>query len=333
MGQAPSNPTDGGATPRPRRQAVLPPDSPLPAVAPIIDAPLADISIDSEPAETLESSDVPPPLPPFAKPVTVSASSPPPPIAQLVSPAPPTTPPPTPVSASPPAPTPTPLPRLAPPVSAQRPKPVQAVAPIPVQPIKDLPIAPVATRPGSWIALGIISILLGGISVVTSGSTFVQWYNAWSGSTQAAAPQPPELPASTLPPYHGDYISQAGLPLATRSRLVKLMKLDGPEQQDREAMLDMLLAECGTLVFPDGVADVTDKGEAVISFQGNPSRVNCKILKTRAARSRSDTSPPNTSAAAASPSSCTTRRSERSTTAGTRRRTSTPSRSIRPCKA
>ncbi|HEX8323765.1 MAG TPA: hypothetical protein VF595_07605 [Tepidisphaeraceae bacterium] len=106
-----------------------------------------------------------------------------------------------------------------------------------------------ARRPGSWIVLGIISLLIGGLSVLANFFVGVIWLNAGIQSIPPGV-TPYVLPFPQLTPVGTEYVGPRGLDRAERARRIDGFALpDDVTRDDRVAMLDRLLAECGQDIF------------------------------------------------------------------------------------
>ena len=128
---------------------------------------------------------------------------------------------------------------------------VTSPPPLPPQP---LPYARPGTdpgRPGVLVAIGIASLIVGVLSVAASGFAALFWFGMYAGSRPPSMPTPAPLPPPSFPAYTGGPTPRAtGLPAGPRAAVVAGTPLDGPFAADRRAMLDLLLAECGTDLFP-----------------------------------------------------------------------------------
>jgi hypothetical protein len=114
-------------------------------------------------------------------------------------------------------------------------------------------------RPGALVALGVVSLLVGVLSLLASGFTTFFWSTSFRDSlppAPSASPNP--LPAVSLPHYTGETLAPRGLPRARRAALIANVTFTPPFTADRREMLDRLLAEYGQdLLSPDGQFTLT----------------------------------------------------------------------------
>jgi hypothetical protein len=127
-------------------------------------------------------------------------------------------------------------------------------------------------RPGSIVAIGILSLLVGLLSAAMNGALGIWWGWAYARSV----PPPPEPgeapPIEARTPFQGDYVGQRGLGKAERLNVIDAMRKTVAFTPDRQAMLDRLLADAGRDIFGDAGGDlaraIVAKGRATAGPDG-----------------------------------------------------------------
>ncbi|CAN5533730.1 hypothetical protein BH10PLA1_BH10PLA1_07680 [soil metagenome] len=145
-----------------------------------------------------------------------------------------------------------------------------AASPRPVLPLNYVRAGSLPARPGSLITIGVIGLLIGGLSIVGNVLVGMLWWNAGIGSLPPPPPPPPgPLAPSTVAPYTGEIVAPRGIARADRVAIIDAFHLEGPVRADLAAMLERLLAECGKDMFPPGVTPtVTSYTPGGITYNG-----------------------------------------------------------------
>jgi hypothetical protein len=114
---------------------------------------------------------------------------------------------------------------------------------------------PASTRPGILIAVAVISILLGCLSMLVSGLTANMWRGAAAASTPPRAVMLSPLPAAEFPPYTGAVIPAGGFSAPLRAKIISALQNKTPLSLQQSQMLDRMLAEDGADILPTRNAD------------------------------------------------------------------------------
>ena len=119
------------------------------------------------------------------------------------------------------------------------------------------PVATAGPRPGALpaglLAIGVVSLLVGIVFLLTSGVTAYTLFDAYLGSVPPPEPPAPKLktmPPADVTPHAGDYVAADGLKSAARVAVVAAVGARVDLPADRAIMLDRFLADAGRAVMP-----------------------------------------------------------------------------------
>jgi hypothetical protein len=105
-----------------------------------------------------------------------------------------------------------------------------------------------AGLPGGLLAIGIISILWGGLALIAGVLSLPQIISGYEGSIPPTPPPPPApLPPANVKPYDGDVVNPRGLQAEVRQVVTAMVKDRLRLSADRATMFEWFLADAGQM--------------------------------------------------------------------------------------